>query len=265
MSGGNQAHRPARLAPAEGRERLTCVASWQPCPPTRAWPARTQRACCRSCPARRSSAAQLLRQPAAAEKALRDLLGEVEAALQALSTETAGIELLRDGPARQELATACSGLMDWAAELDRLLDTPGSLGWDADSVETVQGVLGQLTDRLYSVLHDRVEVAESARALHPGQATPRCALSYLAVETVLQTVNRLEVRGRDSAGVSIWVQLDDADRAALRRLAHRPGRSAAAQQVGRGDRARRVLRLQARRHRRQAGRQRRRAAPGPAR
>ena len=91
--------------------------------------------------------------------------------------------------------------------LDHLLDTPGSLGWDADSVETVQGVLGQLTDRLYSVLHDRVEVAESARALHPGQATPRCALSYLAVETVLQTVNRLEVRGRDSAGVSIWVRL----------------------------------------------------------
>ena len=161
------------------------------------------------------AAAQLLQQPAAAEKALRDLLGEAEWALQALSTETAGVELLRDGPARQELATACSALMDWAAELDRLLDTPGSLGWDADSVETVQGVLGQLTDRLYSVLHDRVEVAESARALHPGQATPRCALSYLAVETVLQTVNRLEVRGRDSAGVSIWVRLDDADRAAL--------------------------------------------------
>ena len=158
---------------------------------------------------------QLLQEPAAAEKALRDLLGETEAALQGLSTETAGVELLRDGPARQELATACSGLMDWAAELDRLLDTPGSLGWDADSMETVQGVLGQLTDRLYSVLHDRVEVAESARALHPGQATPRCALSYLAVETVLQTVNRLEVRGRDSAGVSIWVQLDDADRTAL--------------------------------------------------
>src|SRR5205814_5940057 len=54
------------------------------------------------------AAAQLLRQPAAAEKALRDLLGEAEAALQALSTETAGVELLRDGPARQELATACS-------------------------------------------------------------------------------------------------------------------------------------------------------------
>src|SRR5207247_9001139 len=76
-------------------------------------------------------------------------------------------------------------------------------------------VLGQLTDALYGGRHDLVEVAESARALHPGQATPRCALSYLAVETVLQTVNRLEVRGRDSAGVSIWVQLDETDRAAL--------------------------------------------------
>ena len=162
------------------------------------------------------SAAQLLRQPAAAEKALRDLLGEVEAALQALSTETAGVELLRNGPARQELATACSALMDWAAELDRLLDTPGSLGWDAGRAWRRSRACSASSPTGSTAYYAAgVEVAESARALHPGQATARCALSYLAVETVLQTVNRLEVRGRDSAGVSIWVQLDGADRATL--------------------------------------------------
>ena len=127
------------------------------------------------------AAAQLLQEPAAAEKTLRDLLGEAEAALRGLSTETAGVELLRDDRARQELATACSSLMGWAAGLDRLLDTPGSPGWDADSVETVQGVLGQLTDRLYSMLHDRVEEHSGmilTNAVRPGppchHTEPRC-------------------------------------------------------------------------------------------
>ena len=161
------------------------------------------------------AAAALLRKPASAEKMLTDLLGEIDAALRALSTGTAGVELLRDGPARQVLAGACSGLLEWAAELDRLLDMSSALGWDADSVEIVQDVLGQLTDRLYTVLHDRIGAADGARALSPGQPTPRSALTYLAVETVLQAVNRLEVRGRDSAGLSIWVHLDEADRAGL--------------------------------------------------
>jgi glutamine---fructose-6-phosphate transaminase (isomerizing) len=159
--------------------------------------------------------AALLRKPASAEKVLSDLAGEIGTALQALSTETAGVELLRDSPARQALAAACSGLLEWTAELDHLLDMSSALAWDADSVEIVQDVLGQLTDRLYTVLHDRIGVAASARALHPGPATPRSALTYLAVETVLQAVDRLEVRGRDSAGLSIWIHLDDADRAGL--------------------------------------------------
>ena len=161
------------------------------------------------------AAAALLREPASAEKVLTDLLGEIDTALQALSTEAAGIELLRDGPARQVMAAACSRLLEWAAELDQLLDMSSALGWDADSVEIVQDVLGQLTDRLYTVLHDRIGVADAARALSPGQPTPRSALTYLATETVLQAVNRLEVRGRDSAGLSIWVHLDEADRAGL--------------------------------------------------
>ena len=161
------------------------------------------------------AAAALLRQPGNAEKLLSDLLGEIETALQTLSTETASIELLRDSPARQAMAAACTKLMAWAAELDHLLDMSSALGWDADSVEAVQGVLGQLTDRLYTVLHDRIGVADRARALHPGEPTARSALTYLAIETVLQAVNRLEVRGRDSAGLSIWVHLDEADRAGL--------------------------------------------------
>jgi glucosamine--fructose-6-phosphate aminotransferase (isomerizing) len=41
------------------------------------------------------------------------------------------------------------------------------------------------------------------------------ARAYLAIDAVLDAVDRLEVRGRDSAGVELWITLDEADAAAL--------------------------------------------------
>src|SRR5262249_60890429 len=87
------------------------------------------------------AAAALLRQPAQAERALRDLLDQVEAVLQALGAEAANVELLRDSGARQVMAGACADLMEWAAELDNLLDTSSTPGWGADRGEVAQGVL----------------------------------------------------------------------------------------------------------------------------
>jgi glutamine---fructose-6-phosphate transaminase (isomerizing) len=159
-------------------------------------------------------AADLVRQPAAAPKILGALLDEVDVILESLSTETVAALLFSNSAATRAMAAACSELIAWVTDLDRGLDTAASLGWDAEGIEAVQGVLNLLTDRLYSVLHDRVEVAEHARAMVPGEPSQRSAVSYLAVETVLEALNRLEVRGRDSAGMSIWVHLDEADRGA---------------------------------------------------
>ena len=58
------------------------------------------------------AAAALLRQPAQAERVLRDLLDEVEAVLQALGAETANVELLRDRGARQVMAATGTNLME---------------------------------------------------------------------------------------------------------------------------------------------------------
>ncbi|HYS39758.1 MAG TPA: SIS domain-containing protein, partial [Pseudonocardiaceae bacterium] len=41
------------------------------------------------------------------------------------------------------------------------------------------------------------------------------SIAYFALDTVLAALDRLEIRGRDSAGIHVWVQLSDDDMAAL--------------------------------------------------
>jgi len=153
--------------------------------------------------------------PAGAEKVLAALVEQSEAALRGLGSQAAVATLLSDPSVRAALTAACVRLSDWAGELDGRLDRATGGDWAAETTEAVQQMLRQLTDRLYGVLHDRVQVAERARALAPADPTRRSATSYVAVETVLAAIDRLEVRGRDSAGITVWVQLDPADRASL--------------------------------------------------
>jgi glucosamine--fructose-6-phosphate aminotransferase (isomerizing) len=165
-------------------------------------------------------AGEVPRDPDGAEKLLTALLQQCEAVLQRLAGAPAAA-LVCDESVRAALAAAGSTMLAWTNEFDATLDG-ASADWPAEATELVQHVLRQLGDRLYSLLHDRVEVAERARRLAPATPTRRAATSYLAVETVLAGVDRLEVRGRDSAGITVWVHLDAADRASLdARLADR--------------------------------------------
>jgi glucosamine--fructose-6-phosphate aminotransferase (isomerizing) len=167
-------------------------------------------------------AAAVARDPGGAEKLLAALLERSDAALRVLGSQAAVAALFADGSACAAVAAAGARVSAWAEELDGRLDGATAVDWPAETTEVVQQMLRQLTDRLYGVLHDRVRVVERARALAPGEPTRRCATSYVAVETVLAAIDRLEVRGRDSAGITIWVRLDEADRAALDGLPARP-------------------------------------------
>jgi len=160
-------------------------------------------------------AAAVAPDPAGAEKLIAGLLERTETALRVLQSQAAVATLCRDGSVRAAVAAAGTALSAWAGELDAKLDAATALGWSAETTEVVQLGLRQLSDRLYAVLHDRVEIAARARALAPGEPTRRSAVSYVAIETVLAAVDRLEVRGRDSAGITVWIRLDGADRAAL--------------------------------------------------
>ena len=152
------------------------------------------------------------RDPHVTEKALLALAERMEALDAELSRPELAARLALDEPSRRAVGAACESLTAWAEDLDSRLD---AAGWDAEITEVVQSGLRRLGDVLHGLLHDRVGVAERARGLVAELAAPGAATSYLAVETVLDALNRLEVRGRDSAGVCVWVNLAPDERGAV--------------------------------------------------
>jgi glutamine---fructose-6-phosphate transaminase (isomerizing) len=116
-----------------------------------------------------------------------------------------------------ELRTRLSALSAWALRVERQFDAEVA-GVDAAAVEAIRASVRYLRDQLFAIEHDGVRVAQAAWAFTDESWTERSAVSYAAIATALDVIDRLEVRGRDSAGMSVWVELADADRAVLDRL-----------------------------------------------
>ena len=155
---------------------------------------------------------------AVASEQLTEAHRRAEEALRLISTP-AGLALLAaDADLREQVAAALDGI-------ERRLD-----GWDAllddkpqgspEEVEAAQAQAVVVRDLLWMLRNDRLAAARRMRALGFGEtADARLAVSYLGVDSVLDAIDRLEVRGRDSAGVQIWVGLDETDRGTLETLA----------------------------------------------
>lgn len=90
-----------------------------------------------------------------------------------------------------------------------------------DEVERRAAASIALRDVLWSIRHDRLRTAREVAALAGRQASHGAVAGYLAVQQSLSAIDRLEVRGRDSAGINVFVHdhgldLDDpAVRAAI--------------------------------------------------
>ena len=93
------------------------------------------------------------------------------------------------------------------------------------AVEVTRASVRCVRYHLFAIEHDCLRVAQAAMALTDGLWTERSAVSYAAIATALDVIDRLEVRGRDSAGISVWVELTDADIPVLDRLAGLSARS----------------------------------------
>nr|MDT0662827.1 SIS domain-containing protein [Micromonospora sp. DSM 115978] len=116
---------------------------------------------------------------------------------------------------RAEAAGRLRTLERWLAELDQALDDSGA-SWDADLLERTQRLAVRARDLVWTIGNDRIEAATRISALAPaGIADLTTARGYLALDAVLDAVDRLEVRGRDSAGVQVWITLGDGDLAGL--------------------------------------------------
>jgi glucosamine--fructose-6-phosphate aminotransferase (isomerizing) len=115
--------------------------------------------------------------------------------VKALCGDPAGAEALRD-----ELSTQ----RDVLADLEARLDTDGaSIG--ADRLETLNAALIRIKDALWSVERDRLRTASAVTALGAGALTDAAYEGFTSVQAVLSAIDRLEVRGRDSAGVQLFV------------------------------------------------------------
>ncbi len=82
---------------------------------------------------------------------------------------------------------------------------------DADELEQANAQLIDLKDALWAIRHDRLRTTREVQAL-AGRVAPQSTLGgYLAVQQAFSAIDRLEVRGRDSAGLHVFVWGHDID------------------------------------------------------
>ncbi len=154
-----------------------------------------------------------------------DLLSPVAAALRDLSRSddrtgciSAGAEslsradrLLQGTPglqallAKKGLRATIRACLD---EIDRLI---GALEADLDHAasdpapEAVNAALAQMKDAVWSIGNDRLKTAEAVAGLAGPAAGGAALAAFSSVQVALSGLDRLEVRGRDSAGLHIMV------------------------------------------------------------
>ncbi len=86
-------------------------------------------------------------------------------------------------------------------ELDRRAES-----WTTAELETVNAGLVRLRDASWAVHRDRLATAKAVLDLAGGSAEVTTLTAFAAVQSALSSLDRLEVRGRDSAGLEILVR-----------------------------------------------------------
>ena len=115
----------------------------------------------------------------------------------------AGVEALTGNLA---LATALATLLDRVDEVATVLER------DLDEMHSGQAEIDAAADRLsrlrdasWAIRRDRMRTADEVHAL-AGRNAPMSALhGYLSIQQALSAIDRMEVRGRDSAGLGVVV------------------------------------------------------------
>ncbi len=136
-----------------------------------------------------------------------DGLAAAAAATSAADRMLRGVSGVRALVGRHELATGIT------ARLDQLEATIGGvesrleveLSITADDLEQTNAHLVGLRDAVWAVRHDRLRTARLVDELAGRDAGTAAIAAYFAIQQALSAIDRLEVRGRDSAGVHLYV------------------------------------------------------------
>lgn len=136
-----------------------------------------------------------------------------------------GVALLVRG---REVATRTgavgAAVGDWVAALEEGLDAQGAPG--GHTLEDANATLLRLKDALWAVVRDRLPTATKVRELVGDRPSWSAIEIGTSIQQALSALDRLEVRGRDSAGLTVLVRdhgLDLADPAVARLVEARSG------------------------------------------
>lgn len=133
----------------------------------------------------------------------------LETAVSALTTVAATAALLRDAAARQLMAGLADRADAWLEAADsELTELTPSLS-DAE-LEARQAALVRARDAAWALRLDRLGLADHVDDLLDGKAEHESMVTlgnYASIDIALSSLDRLEVRGRDSAGIAVWVRL----------------------------------------------------------
>jgi glucosamine--fructose-6-phosphate aminotransferase (isomerizing) len=157
--------------------------------------------------------------PAAARCA--ELVERVDGLLHGL----AGLTTLLDREAADAIAARTAAVAASATDLEELVDRAAASLASAD-LEAANASLLRLRDATWAIERDRLRNARAVADLAGADAGPAAVAAYSAVQTALSSLDRLEVRGRDSAGLHLLVRdhgLDLSDPATSAALAARAG------------------------------------------
>ncbi|MFK7738678.1 MAG: SIS domain-containing protein [Planctomycetota bacterium] len=128
--------------------------------------------------------------------------------------------LLQDATLGRDIGTRAHSLQKIVGEAEATLDA-GKHDVAGDELERRNEALVRLKDALWAITRDRLPHAESVRALAAEGPLPSeaPAAAFSSLQLALSALDRLEVRGRDSAGISVIVSGVDVDGdAELKRL-----------------------------------------------
>jgi glucosamine--fructose-6-phosphate aminotransferase (isomerizing) len=131
---------------------------------------------------------------------------EAMADLDRLLAGTIGVRaLLADAGVVTELEQGAAVVTAAIDGLDALLESGEGIGLEGAALESFNGSLVRLKDAVWSVVRDRVRTAREVAALAGSDAGDAAVDAFTAVQVALSAVDRLEVRGRDSAGLHLLV------------------------------------------------------------
>jgi len=117
---------------------------------------------------------------------------------------TPGVQLLTaDSTVGPLLASHCGRLADSVAAIEQRIEAAG--GADPTELERRNHELIRIRDGIWSITRDRLRAAQGVAALAAGCDTQGAIGAYLSIHQALSALDRLEVRGRDSAGLHLLI------------------------------------------------------------